>query len=57
MGKAGRPPLEPRLAKLEQQVADLQALIARIDVPRETIPQRLESYKPAFDRWPSKSSA
>ena len=53
MGKAGRPPLEPRIAELEREVARLARVIANhfpVQIPNVDVPRG--TYQPAFERWP-----
>lgn len=53
----GRPPLEPRIAALEVEVAALKALFA--PMPTGTQPDQFvmkDRYKPLFERWPGNGS-
>ena len=62
MGKAGRPPLEPRIAKLEREVEELKRtftsqseFIAKLNPHNKPVRDNAYSdlgYRPQFERWP-----
>lgn len=52
----GRPPIAPRVEKLERQVTDLMDIIARLGKKIHELEQnspQSKAYEPLFDRWPS----
>jgi hypothetical protein len=54
MSKAGRPPLEPRIAALESKIAELQARIEALFTTKTPLEQYMSvrpDYKPNFDKW------
>ena len=61
VGKPGRPPLEPRIAELERQVANLTETVSKLKRMDKTTDDYLLSekspYTPQFDRWPGNGSA
>lgn len=50
----GRPPLEPRIAALEKQLADALQRIIALETHR-SIPTLTDAYRPNFDHWPNAS--
>ena len=50
----GRPPLEPRIAALENRLAELERQVSHLTMA-PAINTDVPSYKPNFDHWPNAS--